>query len=58
MRIVGDTVFASGVAALAWFLIGLRAGWSYRRDDLLERAAAGARDRRAARPREEELVGV
>lgn len=30
LRIVGDSVFLSGVAALAWFVLGLRTGWSYR----------------------------
>ena len=29
LRIVGDTVFLSGVGALVWFTIGLRTGWSY-----------------------------
>jgi len=30
LRIVGDTVFLSGVASLTWFMIGLKTGWSYR----------------------------
>ena len=30
MRIVGDTVFLSGVASLVWFAIGLKTGWSIR----------------------------
>ncbi len=29
LRIVGDTVFIVGVGALAWFVIGLKTGWSY-----------------------------
>lgn len=29
MRIVGDTVFMVGVAAFAYFMLGLRTGWSY-----------------------------
>jgi nitric oxide reductase subunit B len=29
LRIVGDTVFLSGVAALVWFSVGLLTGWSY-----------------------------
>ena len=29
LRIVGDTVFMSGVAALVWFSVGLLTGWSY-----------------------------
>jgi nitric oxide reductase subunit B len=33
LRIVGDTVFLVGVAALTWFLIGLKTGWSYARNE-------------------------
>ena len=29
MRVIGDTVFLAGVAALAWFMLGLITGWSY-----------------------------
>jgi nitric oxide reductase subunit B len=29
LRMVGDTVFLAGVAALTWFLAGLKTGWSY-----------------------------
>ncbi|MED4202377.1 hypothetical protein [Neobacillus mesonae] len=28
MRIIGDTIFALGGLALAWFIIGLKTGWS------------------------------
>ena len=28
LRIIGDTVFAAGSVALAWFIIGLKTGWS------------------------------
>jgi nitric oxide reductase subunit B len=28
LRIVGDTVFVAGTVALAWFVIGLKTGWS------------------------------
>lgn len=28
LRVVGDTIFAVGVFALAWFVIGLKTGWS------------------------------
>ena len=31
MRLVGDAVFLSGVAALAWFMLGLISGHSYRK---------------------------
>ena len=33
LRIVGDTVFLSGVAALAWFVLGLGTGWSLVKPD-------------------------
>ncbi|PIQ86386.1 MAG: nitric oxide reductase large subunit [Candidatus Omnitrophica bacterium CG11_big_fil_rev_8_21_14_0_20_45_26] len=29
MRIIGDTIFAFGVANLAWFVVGLKTGWSF-----------------------------
>jgi nitric oxide reductase subunit B len=29
MRIFGDTLFAIGAGAFAWFMIGLITGWSY-----------------------------
>ncbi len=28
LRVVGDTIFAVGVMALAWFVVGLKTGWS------------------------------
>ncbi|WP_017754237.1 nitric-oxide reductase large subunit [Calidifontibacillus oryziterrae] len=28
MRVVGDTIFAIGVLALGWFILGLKTGWS------------------------------
>ena len=28
LRVIGDTVFAAGVLALAWFIVGLETGWS------------------------------
>ena len=39
MRMVGDTVFLSGVAALCWFTLGLRTGWSYVDESAAEVAA-------------------
>ncbi len=36
MRIVGDTVFLSGVASLVWFTLGLWRGWSYAADEVVE----------------------
>ena len=38
LRLVGDTLFLTGVAALAWFMLGLKTGWSYADD--LERGPA------------------
>jgi len=32
MRLVGDVVFLAGVGVLAWFVMGLWRGWSYRRE--------------------------
>ena len=28
MRVIGDTIFALGTIALAWFIFGLKFGWS------------------------------
>jgi nitric oxide reductase subunit B len=28
LRAIGDTIFAAGLVALAWFIIGLKGGWS------------------------------
>ncbi|MDP8244360.1 MAG: nitric-oxide reductase large subunit [Candidatus Hinthialibacter antarcticus] len=28
LRVIGDTIFAIGIFALAWFVFGLKAGWS------------------------------
>ena len=28
LRVFGDTIFAVGTVALAWFVIGLKTGWS------------------------------
>ena len=28
LRVVGDTIFASGVMTLGWFVLGLKGGWS------------------------------
>jgi nitric oxide reductase subunit B len=30
MRMIGDTIFAIGAVALAWFVVGLKTGWSTR----------------------------
>jgi nitric oxide reductase subunit B len=29
LRMIGDTIFIIGVGALAWFVLGLKTGWSY-----------------------------
>ena len=31
LRIIGDTVFAAGAVALAWFIVGLKTGWSIKK---------------------------
>ena len=28
LRVVGDTIFAAGMVALGWFVMGLKTGWS------------------------------
>jgi nitric oxide reductase subunit B len=28
LRVVGDTIFAVGILALGWFVLGLKTGWS------------------------------
>jgi nitric oxide reductase subunit B len=33
LRVIGDTVFAAGVLALGWFVLGLKTGWSLERED-------------------------
>lgn len=42
LRVVGDTIFAAGIVALGWFVLGLKAGWSIRpgtgRDDEYHRS--------------------
>ena len=43
MRVFGDTIFAVGVFALAWFVVGLKTGWSVREEyDLPATDPAGA----------------
>jgi len=39
LRAVGDVIFVAGVVTLAWFVAGLKFGWSY----------AGARAARAVK---------
>lgn len=33
LRVVGDTIFAVGIVALAWFVAGLHFGWSLKKTD-------------------------
>ncbi|MTI31872.1 nitric-oxide reductase large subunit [Xanthovirga aplysinae] len=35
LRVVGDVVFTVGVLSLAWFIIGLKTGWSVQEKDLV-----------------------
>ncbi|MCB1164224.1 MAG: nitric-oxide reductase large subunit [Candidatus Krumholzibacteriia bacterium] len=38
LRVIGDTIFAVGVVALGWFVLGLKTGWSLRNEyDLPQR---------------------
>jgi nitric oxide reductase subunit B len=32
LRVIGDTIFAIGTLALAWFVVGLKTGWSIQKD--------------------------
>ena len=32
MRVFGDTIFAFGVVALIYFVVGLKTGWSFKKD--------------------------
>lgn len=35
-RVIGDTIFAIGVVALGWFVLGLKTGWSLKNEALPE----------------------
>jgi nitric oxide reductase subunit B len=39
LRVIGDTVFASGILALGWFIVGLKTGWSLKREARTPREA-------------------
>ena len=41
MRVVGDTIFALGILAMGWFVVGLKTGWSLTTDaDPITRSVA------------------
>ena len=42
LRVIGDTVFALGVLALGWFVLGLKTGWSITSDSQREPASQSA----------------
>ncbi len=44
LRVVGDTIFATGIVALGWFILGLKTGWSLQgeRDETFGGAASPA----------------
>ncbi len=44
LRVIGDTIFATGVLALGWFVLGLKTGWSLKaeHETLGETTAVGA----------------
>ncbi|HEY3284948.1 MAG TPA: nitric-oxide reductase large subunit [Armatimonadota bacterium] len=50
LRIVGDTIFALGMLAMAWFVIGLKTGWSLK-------APGSSGPGEARPPREQVTVG-
>ncbi len=39
-RAIGDTIFAAGMLAMGWFVVGLSAGWSIRGEREDARAVA------------------
>lgn len=46
LRVVGDTIFALGVMAIGWFVVGLKTGWSIsdERDEVIDAVDAGKRE--------------
>jgi nitric oxide reductase subunit B len=42
MRVVGDVIFTFGVAALVYFVAGLKLGWSIRREAVREAPSSPA----------------
>ncbi len=34
LRVIGDTIFAAGAVTLGWFVLGLKTGWSLKREQL------------------------
>ena len=32
LRVIGDTIFATGILALGWFVLGLKTGWSIKQE--------------------------
>jgi nitric oxide reductase subunit B len=54
LRAIGDTIFAVGIVALGWFIVGLKGGWSLKPD--LPADPAPARRRIVAEPEPAELV--
>jgi nitric oxide reductase subunit B len=32
LRVIGDTIFAVGILALGWFILGLKTGWSIKQE--------------------------
>jgi nitric oxide reductase subunit B len=56
LRAIGDTVFAVGVVALAWFIAGLKTGWSLKKQAGLP-VGNGLRAVPHAKPEPEYVVG-
>jgi nitric oxide reductase subunit B len=42
LRVIGDTVFAAGIIGIAWFVLGLKTGWSLDPDARRDTAIVGA----------------
>jgi nitric oxide reductase subunit B len=54
MRAIGDTLFAAGVVALGYFVLGLKTGWSYQPNEPAPRTPSPRRV--ASEPQKAELV--
>jgi nitric oxide reductase subunit B len=53
LRIVGDTIFAVGILALGWFVLGLKTGWSITAEaDTTARAFPSEAELGSERPQE------
>jgi hypothetical protein len=59
MRALNDATFLTGVAGLAWFVLGLKTGWSYARTaPETSRGAGRAIPKRTLEPAAHEPAGA